>query len=46
MIEQNVHKALSMAHRAYVIERGHVVMEGTSPELLNGQELKTAYLGL
>lgn len=46
LVEQNVNKALSMAHRAYVIERGHIVMEGTGPELLNRQELKTAYLGL
>ena len=46
LVEQNVHKALSMAHRAYVIERGHIVMEGTGPELLAKEELKTAYLGL
>lgn len=46
LVEQNVHKALSMAHRAYVIERGHIVLEGTGPELLANEELKTAYLGL
>jgi branched-chain amino acid transport system ATP-binding protein len=46
LVEQNVHKALSMAHRAYVIERGHIVMEGMGPELLANEELKTAYLGL
>jgi len=46
LVEQNVHKALSMANGAYVIERGHIVMEGTGPELLAKEELKTAYLGL
>jgi len=46
LVEQNVHKALSMAHRGYVIERGHIVMEGAGKELLGKEELKTAYLGL
>jgi len=46
LVEQNVYKALSMAHRAYVIERGHIVMEGMGQELLSKEELKTAYLGL
>ena len=46
LVEQNVSKALSMAHHAYVIERGHIVMEGTGKELLGKEELKTAYLGL
>ena len=46
LVEQNVHKALSMAHRAYVIERGHIVMEGPGSELLGREELKAAYLGL
>ena len=46
LVEQNVNKALSMAHRAYVIERGNIVMEGTGPELLGKEELKAAYLGL
>ena len=46
LVEQNVQKALSMADRAYVIERGHIVMSGTGPELLEKKELKAAYLGL
>ena len=46
LVEQNVYKALSMAHRAYVIERGNIIMEGTGPELLAREDLKTAYLGL
>jgi len=46
LVEQNVHKALSLAHHAYVLERGNIVMEGTGLELLGKEELKTAYLGL
>jgi branched-chain amino acid transport system ATP-binding protein len=46
LVEQNVHKALSLAHRAYVIEHGYIVMEGTGQELLGKDQLKTAYLGL
>jgi branched-chain amino acid transport system ATP-binding protein len=46
LVEQNVQKALSMADRAYVIERGNIVMSGGGPELLGKEELKTAYLGL
>jgi branched-chain amino acid transport system ATP-binding protein len=46
LVEQNVQKALSMADRGYVIERGCVVMEGKGPDLLGTKELKVAYLGL
>lgn len=46
LVEQNVHKALSLANHAYVIERGHIVMEGTGQELLSREDLKAAYLGL
>ncbi len=46
LVEQNVFKALTLADRAYVIERGHIVMAGKGKELLGKEELKTAYLGL
>jgi branched-chain amino acid transport system ATP-binding protein len=46
LVEQNVHQALSMAHRGYVLERGALVMEGTGQALLEDATLKTAYLGL
>jgi branched-chain amino acid transport system ATP-binding protein len=47
LVEQNVHQALSMAHRGYVLERrGLLVMQGTGQELLENPALKTAYLGL
>jgi branched-chain amino acid transport system ATP-binding protein len=46
LVEQNVYRALSMAHRAYVLERGSLVMQGGGKELLERPELKAAYLGL
>lgn len=46
LVEQNVYKALSIAHRGYVLERGHVVMEGEGRELLQDEQLKQSYLGM
>jgi branched-chain amino acid transport system ATP-binding protein len=46
LVEQNVYQALSMAHHAYVLERGNIVMQGGGQELLNNAELKATYLGL
>ena len=37
--------ALSIAHRAYVIETGSIVMSGTGEELSKSDEIKKAYLG-
>jgi branched-chain amino acid transport system ATP-binding protein len=45
LVEQNAHKALQIAHRAYVLETGQVVMEGTGKELLASPEVRRAYLG-
>jgi branched-chain amino acid transport system ATP-binding protein len=45
LVEQNAHKALQLAHRAYVLETGNVVMEGTGRELLASPEVRKAYLG-
>ncbi|MGC8972474.1 MAG: ABC transporter ATP-binding protein [bacterium] len=45
LVEQNAYMALQIAHRAYVIETGRVVMEGTGKELLNNEAVKKAYLG-
>jgi branched-chain amino acid transport system ATP-binding protein len=46
LVEQNVHYALEISHRAYVLENGRVVLEGTGKELLNHQDIKRAYLAL
>ena len=46
LVEQNVQQALSMAQRAWVLERGAIVMQGAGKDLLDDPKLKTAYLGL
>jgi branched-chain amino acid transport system ATP-binding protein len=45
LVEQNAHKALQIAHRAYVLETGEVAMKGTGKELLASPEVRKAYLG-
>lgn len=45
LVEQNAKMALSIANRAYVIETGHIVMEGNADEMLENDEVKKAYLG-
>ncbi len=45
LVEQNAHKALQIAHHAYVLETGEVVMQGTGKELLASPEVRKAYLG-
>jgi branched-chain amino acid transport system ATP-binding protein len=45
LVEQNAHKALQLAHRAYVLETGAIVMQGTGRELLASPEVRKAYLG-
>ncbi|MCD6244889.1 MAG: ABC transporter ATP-binding protein [Candidatus Korarchaeota archaeon] len=44
--EQNAYMALTSAHRAYVIENGVTVMEGTGEELLGNEHVRKAYLGI
>ena len=46
LVEQNVHHALTLAHRGYVLENGRVVLEGRGEDLLRDERLKQAYLGL
>ena len=46
IVEQNVKQTLAIADRAYVLETGKVVMQGTGTELLNDPHVKAAYLGL
>jgi branched-chain amino acid transport system ATP-binding protein len=46
IVEQNVHHVLKTADRAYVLENGHIVLEGKGHDLLNNERLKVAYLGL
>ncbi len=45
LVEQNAHKALQLAHRAYVLETGAIAMQGTGKQLLASPEVRKAYLG-
>ena len=45
LVEQNAHMALKIAHRAYVLETGQVVMEGKASELRDNPTVQSAYLG-
>jgi len=45
LVEQNAVRALEVAHRAYCLETGHVVLTGTGKELLADPKVKEAYLG-
>jgi branched-chain amino acid transport system ATP-binding protein len=46
LVEQNLHKALSIAHHGYVIQTGRIVMQGSGSELAANDDVKKAYLGL
>ncbi len=45
LVEQNAQMALSVAHRAYVIETGRITLSGTGKELAQSDEVRKAYLG-
>jgi branched-chain amino acid transport system ATP-binding protein len=45
MVEQNANMALSIAHRAYVLQTGQVVLSGTAAELRKNPLIREAYLG-
>ncbi len=45
LVEQNASIALDIADRAYVLETGKIVKEGSAKELLNDPDVKAAYLG-
>lgn len=46
LVEQNVRQTLALCDRAYVLENGRVVLQGTGKELLADPHVKEAYLGL
>jgi branched-chain amino acid transport system ATP-binding protein len=46
LVEQNAHKALEVAHRAYVLETGSIVKTGSGRELLDSPDVQRAYLGI
>jgi branched-chain amino acid transport system ATP-binding protein len=46
LVEQNLQKALSIAHYGYVIQTGRIVMQGKGQDLLHDERIRKAYLGL
>jgi len=46
LVEQNVRQTLAMCHRAYVLENGRVVLEGTGEALMANEHVREAYLGI
>ena len=46
VVEQNVKQSLSISDRAYVLETGKIVLEGTGESILRNDHVKTAYLGV
>lgn len=45
LVEQNANMALQVAHRAYVLETGRIVLSGNAAELSDTEDIKRAYLG-
>ena len=46
LVEQNAMMALSVANRGYVLEVGHIVLQGTAEELSNNKQVQDTYLGV
>lgn len=46
LVEQNVRRALEIAHRGYVLETGRIVREGEGKKLLENEHVKKAFLGI
>jgi branched-chain amino acid transport system ATP-binding protein len=46
LVEQNAHAALAIADIGYVIETGGIVLSGPGPELLDNEQVQSAYLGM
>ncbi|MGI6084484.1 MAG: ABC transporter ATP-binding protein [Acetivibrionales bacterium] len=45
IVEQNARMALSISHKAFVLETGKIILSGTGEELANNPQVKSAYLG-
>ncbi len=46
LVEQNVTQTLKMCHRAYALENGRIVIEGSGEDLMNDEHVREAYLGI
>ena len=45
MVEQNIHMALKICNKAYVMKTGSIVLSGSGQELLANEEVRQAYIG-
>jgi branched-chain amino acid transport system ATP-binding protein len=45
LVEQNAHLALKIAHYGYVLETGHIILEGPSGDISCNEQVRKAYLG-
>jgi branched-chain amino acid transport system ATP-binding protein len=46
LVEQNVTQTLAMCDRAYVLENGRILLEGTGAELMENEQVREAFLGI
>ena len=46
LVEQNAHRALELANRAYVLDSGEMVLSGAASDLLRDPQVQAAYLGV
>jgi branched-chain amino acid transport system ATP-binding protein len=46
LVEQNVHHALEISDRAYIMEKGRIILEGKGSDLINNHYVREAYLGM
>jgi branched-chain amino acid transport system ATP-binding protein len=46
LVEQNVKQTLAMCNRAYVLENGRVILEGSGSDLMQNEQVKEAFLGI
>lgn len=46
LVEQNIHRAFEFVGRAYVVENGRVIMEGTGPQILEDPDFSSKFLGM
>jgi branched-chain amino acid transport system ATP-binding protein len=46
LVEQNAHMALNVSQRAYLLEKGKIILDGYSKDLINDDKIKKGYLGL
>ncbi len=45
LVEQNARRALEIAHRGYVMETGHIILQGKTEDLMADEDVRRAYLG-